>query len=216
MKTLSRRRMLSLSTGMAMALAAVSVQAQPASPMTIIDGGYAEQCALAARNPEAMPRVVITGSRTPVSPIRLCTIAIQEGGDRASRAASYNNRGVLHFASGDNDAALADFTEAVRLDDSLVFAHINRGNIFNLREQWEQAISAFDRAIELGVQPVLKRVRFRTLGCYPLSGAIESAAETLQDVIDEMRQSRSSERQGRLIDHDQAASMERKKQEGYF
>lgn len=153
MKTLSRRRMLSLSTGMAMALTAVSVQAQPASPMTIIDGGYAEQCALAARNPEAVSRVVITGSRTPVSPIRLCTMAIQEGGDRASRAASYNNRGVLHFASGDNDAALADFTEAVRLDDSLVFAHINRGNIFNLREQWEQAISAFDRAIELGVQP---------------------------------------------------------------
>lgn len=70
--------------------------------------------------------------------------------------------------------------------------------------------------LDEGEQPVLKRVRFRTLGCYPLSGAIESAAETLQDVIDEMRQSRSSERQGRLIDHDQAASMERKKQEGYF
>ncbi len=61
-----------------------------------------------------------------------------------------------------------------------------------------------------------KKVRFRTLGCYPLTGAIESEAETLDAVIAEMRASRSSERQGRLIDHDGAASMEQKKQEGYF
>ncbi|HMK90060.1 MAG TPA: sulfate adenylyltransferase subunit CysD [Methylocystis sp.] len=62
----------------------------------------------------------------------------------------------------------------------------------------------------------MKKVRFRTLGCYPLTGAIESEAETLEDVIREMRESRSSERQGRLIDHDAATSMEQKKQEGYF
>jgi sulfate adenylyltransferase subunit 2 len=61
-----------------------------------------------------------------------------------------------------------------------------------------------------------KKVRFRTLGCYPLTGAIESEAETLDAVIAEMRESRSSERQGRLIDHDGSASMEQKKQEGYF
>ena len=61
-----------------------------------------------------------------------------------------------------------------------------------------------------------KKVRFRTLGCYPLTGAIESEAETLDAMIAEMRASRSSERQGRLIDHDGAASMEQKKQEGYF
>jgi len=67
-----------------------------------------------------------------------------------------------------------------------------------------------------GEQPELRRVRFRTLGCYPLSGAIESEAETLDAVIAEMQASRHSERQGRLIDHDGAASMERKKQEGYF
>ncbi len=59
-------------------------------------------------------------------------------------------------------------------------------------------------------------VRFRTLGCYPLTGAIESEAATLEEVIQEMRESRSSERQGRLIDHDAATSMEQKKQEGYF
>jgi len=61
-----------------------------------------------------------------------------------------------------------------------------------------------------------RKVRFRTLGCYPLTGAIESEAETLDAVIAEMLASRSSERQGRLIDHDGAASMEQKKQEGYF
>jgi sulfate adenylyltransferase subunit 2 len=67
-----------------------------------------------------------------------------------------------------------------------------------------------------GERPELKKVRFRTLGCYPLSGAIESDADTVPAVIREMRLARTSERQGRLIDHDQAASMEKKKQEGYF
>ncbi|HET9355855.1 MAG TPA: sulfate adenylyltransferase subunit CysD [Sphingomicrobium sp.] len=61
-----------------------------------------------------------------------------------------------------------------------------------------------------------RTVRFRTLGCYPLSGAVESDAATLDDIIAEMRASRSSERQGRAIDHDSAGSMERKKREGYF
>jgi sulfate adenylyltransferase subunit 2 len=67
-----------------------------------------------------------------------------------------------------------------------------------------------------GEQPVEKTIRFRTLGCYPLSGAIESSAATLPEIIQEMLLTRHSERQGRLIDHDQAASMERKKREGYF
>ena len=67
-----------------------------------------------------------------------------------------------------------------------------------------------------GETPVLRRVRFRTLGCYPLTGAIESDADTLDKVIAEMLVARSSERQGRLIDHDPTASMEKKKQEGYF
>ena len=67
-----------------------------------------------------------------------------------------------------------------------------------------------------GEKPMMKKVRFRTLGCYPLTGAIESEAETLPDIIQEMLLTRSSERQGRVIDHDAAASMEKKKQEGYF
>jgi sulfate adenylyltransferase subunit 2 len=67
-----------------------------------------------------------------------------------------------------------------------------------------------------GEQPVVKKVRFRTLGCYPLTGAIESDADTLPAIIREMLLTRTSERQGRVIDHDAAASMEKKKQEGYF
>jgi sulfate adenylyltransferase subunit 2 len=70
--------------------------------------------------------------------------------------------------------------------------------------------------LEPGEEPEMKRVRFRTLGCYPLSGAIESEADTLPKIIQEMLLARTSERQGRMIDHDEAASMEKKKVEGYF
>ena len=70
--------------------------------------------------------------------------------------------------------------------------------------------------LEPGEKPVMKTVRFRTLGCYPLSGAIESAADTLPKIIQEMLLARDSERQGRVIDYDEAGSMEVKKREGYF
>src|SRR5687767_1851216 len=67
-----------------------------------------------------------------------------------------------------------------------------------------------------GERPEMKRVRFRTLGCYPLTGAIESGATTLQEIIEEMLLARNSEREGRVIDYDEAGSMEQKKREGYF
>ncbi len=67
-----------------------------------------------------------------------------------------------------------------------------------------------------GETPELRSIRFRTLGCYPLTGAVESEAATLSEVIQEMLLTTTSERQGRAIDHDSAASMEKKKQEGYF
>ena len=67
-----------------------------------------------------------------------------------------------------------------------------------------------------GEVPMIKKVRFRTLGCYPLTGAVQSQADTLQQIIQEMLLTKTSERQGRVIDHDGAASMEKKKQEGYF
>jgi sulfate adenylyltransferase subunit 2 len=67
-----------------------------------------------------------------------------------------------------------------------------------------------------GEKPMMKHVRFRTLGCYPLTGAVESKAATLPEIIQEMLLTTTSERQGRVIDHDSAGSMEKKKQEGYF
>jgi len=70
--------------------------------------------------------------------------------------------------------------------------------------------------LQEGEEPMSKRVRFRTLGCYPLTGAIESDADTLPKIILEMLSTQTSERQGRVIDHDAASSMEKKKQEGYF
>ncbi|AXR05898.1 sulfate adenylyltransferase subunit CysD [Salinimonas sediminis] len=70
--------------------------------------------------------------------------------------------------------------------------------------------------MEPGEEPQMRSVRFRTLGCYPLTGAVESEAATLPDVIQEMLLTKTSERQGRVIDHDSAGSMEKKKMEGYF
>ncbi|WDE03919.1 sulfate adenylyltransferase subunit CysD [Thalassomonas viridans] len=70
--------------------------------------------------------------------------------------------------------------------------------------------------IEEGEQVQMKKVRFRTLGCYPLTGAVESEAATLPEIIQEMLLTKTSERQGRVIDHDSAGSMEKKKMEGYF
>jgi sulfate adenylyltransferase subunit 2 len=70
--------------------------------------------------------------------------------------------------------------------------------------------------LEPGEKPVLKTVRFRTLGCYPLTGAVESTASTVTEIVEEMLLTAQSERQGRVIDFDATASMEKKKQEGYF
>ncbi|XER16060.1 sulfate adenylyltransferase subunit CysD [Glycocaulis abyssi] len=70
--------------------------------------------------------------------------------------------------------------------------------------------------LQPGETPQMRRIRFRTLGCYPLTGAIESGAETLEDIVLEMLTARTSERSGRLIDHDESGSMEKKKREGYF
>jgi sulfate adenylyltransferase subunit 2 len=85
-------------------------------------------------------------------------------------------------------------------------------------ERQGNLIMVDDNRIRLGPdeKPSLRRVRFRTLGCYPLSGAVESEAKTVPEVIQEMLLTRVSERQGRVIDHDEEGSMESKKREGYF
>lgn len=85
-------------------------------------------------------------------------------------------------------------------------------------ERGGQLIMADDARMRLlpGEAPRQRRVRFRTLGCYPLTAAVESNAETVEDIVAEMLTTTSSERQGRLIDHDESGSMEKKKREGYF
>ena len=81
-----------------------------------------------------------------------------------------------------------------------------------------QLIMVDDERLPLdpGETPQMRMIRFRTLGCYPLTGAVESTATDLLAIVEEMLTATSSERQGRVIDHDQSASMEKKKQEGYF
>jgi sulfate adenylyltransferase subunit 2 len=93
---------------------------------------------------------------------------------------------------------LADKRPVVRRNDSLIMVDDNRLPLLR------------------GETAELQTVRFRTLGCYPLSGAIESSAATIEDILDEVRSARISERQGRLIDGDEVASMEKKKRDGYF
>ncbi|MGR7993787.1 MULTISPECIES: sulfate adenylyltransferase subunit CysD [unclassified Xanthobacter] len=85
-------------------------------------------------------------------------------------------------------------------------------------ERGGQLIMVDDERLPLapGEQPQMKHIRFRTLGCYPLTAAVESDADTLEKIVREMLTARTSERAGRLIDHDEAASMEKKKREGYF
>lgn len=85
-------------------------------------------------------------------------------------------------------------------------------------QRGESLIMVDDERMRLnpGERPVMRKVRFRSLGCYPLSGAVESDADTVEAVVQEMMTARTSERQGRLIDTDETASMERKKREGYF
>ncbi len=86
---------------------------------------------------------------------------------------------------------------------------INRGGTWLMMDDERMPVLAGERVVQ-------KTVRFRTLGCYPLTGAVESTACNVAEVIDELQRSRDSERQGRLIDYDGASSMEKKKREGYF
>jgi sulfate adenylyltransferase subunit 2 len=110
----------------------------------------------------------------------------------------------------------------------MVWLYILRGQIpvVSLYFAKERAIVERDGALIMvdddrlplaeGEEPEMRMVRFRTLGCYPLTGAVESEADTLEKVIAEMLSSRVSELQGRVIDYDESGSMEEKKREGYF
>jgi sulfate adenylyltransferase subunit 2 len=110
-----------------------------------------------------------------------------------------------------------DVWQYIYLED-IPIVPLYRAAIRPVVERDGMLIMVDDDRLELqpGEKIEMKSVRFRTLGCYPLTGAVESTATTLPEIIQEMLLTRTSERQGRLIDHDQSGSMEKKKQEGYF
>jgi len=104
------------------------------------------------------------------------------------------------------------------LEEDIPIVPLYFANDRSVVERDGQLIMADDERLPLGPDDVPQKrlVRFRTLGCYPLTGAVESEARTLEDIVLEMLTARTSERSGRLIDHDEAGSMEKKKREGYF
>jgi tetratricopeptide (TPR) repeat protein len=108
---------------------------------------------MAARNNTManMPEpVTLTGSRLGVEPVEICTLAIRTADSAMNRAASYNNRGVMLFAQGLIADALADFEEAINVDDTLGQAYVNRGYTLMALQRWADSIPAFDRGIALG------------------------------------------------------------------
>lgn len=122
--------------------------------VTFLDGGYAELCSNAAHNvgKKVVSPIEITGSRVDLSPLEVCSRAIDTADTRFNRAGSYVNRGVLYYAEGDRERALADFERASTIHESLGQAHINRGYVLVELQRWEQALAALDRGIELGIE----------------------------------------------------------------
>ena len=119
--------------------------------VTFIDGGYAEMCSAFAHNPGMRDHVELTGSRVAITPIDVCTLAIEdETTTLANRAGSYNNRGVLLFDEGKYTEALTDFDQALVLTNELAAAHINRGYTLIAQQRWAESLPSFDRGIELG------------------------------------------------------------------
>lgn len=131
------------------------VSAQP--DVLFLDGGYAELCSIAAHNLDAPQKIEITGSRLDVPALEICTLAIEGvDADALNLAASYNNRGVLHFAMGTYAEALSDFEQAIRLDETMAHAHVNRGYTLVALRRWEESIAAFDSGIALGTTEAAK------------------------------------------------------------
>lgn len=122
------------------------------SEVTFVDGGYSELCEKAARTVDKSVPLQVTGSRLAVSPLELCTLAIRHDTSSYNRAGNYNNRGVLLFEQGRLEEALRDFEEAVRLQEDLPRAHVNRGFTLVAMERWEEAVEAFDNGIKPGLE----------------------------------------------------------------
>lgn len=140
------------------AVTAVALGSAPGrahADVKFFDGGYAELCSSAAHNLETQGRTEVTGSRLAVPPLELCTLATKNG-EVASIAGSYNNRGVVYFHQGSLPAALSDFEEAIRREETLAIAHINRGYTLIALERWADSITAFDRGLALGTSESAK------------------------------------------------------------
>lgn len=143
--------------GLAAAICCVAGRAQAQGGVVFLDGGYTELCSMAAHNVDDPKKIEITGSRLEITPLELCTRAIASAdAGTANIAGSYNNRGVLLFAEGELEGALSDFEQALRLNETLAIAHVNRGYTLVGLERWAESITAFDRGIELGVADLAK------------------------------------------------------------
>lgn len=137
-----------------------------------LDGGMSEHCSNAALQGDTAEMVFITGSRLALTPLEICTRAIEQEVD--NRAANYNNRGVLYFNSGDYEAAIRDFDEAIRLRGSLAQPWFNKGYTLIRQRRWADSIAAFDRGIELGGDE-LDRAYYSRGIAHEESGNIEQA-----------------------------------------
>jgi tetratricopeptide (TPR) repeat protein len=155
--------------------AATGAIAATGTDVTFIDGGYAEMCSSAAHHTDGVQAIELTGTRMSISPVQVCTMAIN---DRttvpADRAASYNNRGVLLFDAGKLQEALADFDAAIAAAETLAAAHVNRGYTLVALERWEDSIASFDRGIELGA-PEPARAHFNRGVAHEEAGRVREA-----------------------------------------
>jgi tetratricopeptide (TPR) repeat protein len=136
---------------------ALAAQVSQGSEVVFLDGGYSEMCFAVAKQVDHPEPMIITGSRLDVSPLKICTLAINEDNNAIRNASgNYNNRGVIHFSEGAYADAISDFEEAVRIQPDLAVAHANIGYTYAAQQRWADAIEPLSRSIDLGVEELPK------------------------------------------------------------
>ena len=147
-------------TGLGLSLLSLAVASGAAhgqaTGVITLNGGYSEWCEQVARGTGKSMTIELTGTRLNISPLELCTLAIREDASGHSRAANYNNRGVLLFAEDRLEEALQDFQQAIQLRETLANAHANRGYPLVALGRWTEAVTALDRGIALGAEEAAK------------------------------------------------------------
>jgi tetratricopeptide (TPR) repeat protein len=172
---------LTVSRVVATFLAALSMPAMAQLGVTFIDGGYAELCSDVAKAQNDEQRVELTGSRLGSSPIEICTMAISFGESSLfDIAASYNNRGVLYFLKGQMTEALSDFEEALKVQDTLGQAYINKGYVMVGMQRWADGVAAFGKGIALGGEELDKAYFNRGIAHEELGQLREAYKDYLQ------------------------------------